>query len=49
MTGKTKVVYAIVAFIVIVIGAYFAAQTSDNCWSHYQTEDAAIMACEAHE
>jgi hypothetical protein len=49
VTGVTKFIYAIVAFILIVAGAYIAMQGDGNCWSNYQTEDAAIMACEVHE
>lgn len=49
MTGASKLIYAIVAFFLIVVGVFAViASSTSNCWDNYTTEDTAIMACEVH-
>jgi uncharacterized membrane protein len=47
VTGDAKLIYAMIAYALIIIGVlFFMQQPATNCWDNYQTEREAIMACE---
>jgi len=52
VTKKEKIIFALllVAMLLSLTYGYFLIKkdTPDNCWSHYQTEDQAILNCEGN-